>query len=223
MKVSPSIRSKSKNTLMLALTLSAGFLSSARADDIPASDPTAPCGELHLIGQQSYIYNRSVFTFNVQFQTSAGIYEGFWLNRSINAGAVKYLDNDAHGDGVWRDTGRGDYRSVKTYTIPAKPNSVVTIAYCGSRVPNVSNIIGKVLFTANPDEPVHPIPDGYVNFQGWADWTDSWRRGDAAINQQVFFDKPVTTPYVSYDKKSDASWEYGSLTICPKDPECKIP
>ena len=203
---------------MLALSLSAGFLKSASANDIPASDAAAPCGELHLVGKKSYIHNESNFSFNVQFRTEATTYGLF--KRSLNAGAVKYLETDANGNGVWRDTGTGHYRSAKTYTVPVRSKSVVTIAYCASRVPNISYILGDVSFTADSDEPQHPIPDGYVSFSGWSDWKDvrNW-----SPNQEVWFDSPVVTPYVSYNRAPDTSRQNGSLTICPNDPACRLP
>ena len=217
MKVCIQNNSCSKIFIALVLSLSAAcpILASAE-EDMPDNAPGAPCGELHLIGKQSYIFNQSDFTSNVKFKLNA---DRVW-GHSINAGAVKYLAHDSNSHGVWRDTGHGDYRSSKTYTVPVKSHEVATIIYCASNVEELSWMTGEVSFAADTSEAGHPIPEGSVVFKGWNGYVD-YIRGYSVSD--VRFKSEADTPYVYYNANPYGVRLDGSVTICPHDARCSLP
>ncbi len=161
------------------------------------------CGILTKMGDHTYIYNNSRYDWNVVFITTV---IGGDIGRSLNAGAVKYLS----GDGQWVDTGIGDYRSAKTYTVPVGAGETVPIVYCADHSVTTHKIEGHVYFVAANPALVHGSPDGNVRF--------------TAENGTPYFFNHGTTPYVDFNRRIiNKDFENGSLTICPNDPECKIP
>jgi len=160
------------------------------------------CGVLTNMGEHTYIYNNSSYDWNVVFITTVF---GGDLGRSINAGAVKYQTDE----GLWIDTGIGDYRSAKSYTIPVGAGHTVPIAYCADHSVLTHRIEGHIFFTPANPALVHGSPDGDVKFKG--------------ENGTPYFFNKGTTPYVDYNRKPGKAFEDGSLTICPNDPQCIIP
>lgn len=182
---------------MIAMPLLA---SQACAGNIPEAD--GPCGTLTKLGAKevfSYLYNNSVYKWNVQFVTTR--YRDIIR---INAGAVKYLDN-----GWWQDTGNGNYHTSKTYTVPVPAGQTVKVAYCADSSDTDSYLRGIVTFTLDDSYTDHGYPDGNVPFEG--------------INRIPTFKNRGTTAHVAYNKKPGNNWEDGSITICPNDPYCKTP
>ncbi len=183
-----------------ALPLLAGFSPQASAGNFPEAD--GPCNSLTKLGASdtySYIYNNSLYKWDMLFVTTRNTEGGF-----INAGAVKYLDN-----GWWQDTGNGDYRTFKIYTVPVLAGQTVKIAYCADRSGADAYIEGRVSFNLVDTYKEHGSPDGNVPFKG--------------LNRIPTFRNSGTTPYVAYNKKPGDIWEDGSITICPNDPYCKMP
>lgn len=148
----------------LGLLLLIGSPLSANAGDVPDSSSTAPCGELRLIGDIAYIYNRSNFSFDVKFTTEA-VGTGPFNYNAVNAGAVKYLTSDASGLNVWRDTGEGDYRTHKFYNVPVPMNGTVAIAYCAASSRGVDVIKGQVSLTAYLNDTPYPISERNITFK----------------------------------------------------------
>lgn len=211
MKIWASLNDTSKILATLTLPLFAGISSNACAGDIPATDPTAPCGILSQMGEIRKIYNNSNFFFSVRFETKVFIIGPF---QSVNAGAVKYLDEGEGSYGIWHDTGVGDYRSIKKYTIPIKPNHEVKIAYCADSSNGFSIVKGTVYFEADPSDGDHHAPQGGVGF--------NIKTGRSRDITRVVFNTHQPTPFVSYSRSSSGKVEDGSLTICPKDSYCKL-
>lgn len=185
---------------VLVLPVLALLAPHAKADNI-AQDKD-PCGVLTTMGQHTSIYNNSQYDWNVVFITSV---IGDDLGKTYNAGAVKYLS----GDGWWVDTGIGDYRRAKTYTVPVGAGKTVAIAYCADRSGSSYRIDGKVFFSAANAALTHGTPVGNVSFN--------------AHNSTPYFSNNGTTPFVNYNRNLDTVFENGSLTICPNDPACKLP
>lgn len=211
MNIFATIYSQSRKLAVLALLFSAGFSGTVSAADIEESDPSAPCGELQLIGRENYIYNPSHSSFIMKFTTDG------YMQRA-NAGAVKYFERDANGIGYWRDTGVGDYRSKKTYTIPVKSHDTTTIAYCASGDREAHSIRGEVSFSADASPRWGNIPVDGVSFFGKVEISR-----DREYVQLVKFSNNGTTPYVGYNRKPTGAFENGSLTLCPNDPFCVVP
>ena len=211
MNISASIYSRSKKLAALVLVLSAVFSGTASAADIEESDPSAPCGELHLIGKENYIYNPSNFLFIVKFTTESISF--------VNAGAVKYFERDAKGTGFWRDTGAGDYRRKKTYNIPVKSHDTATIAYCAADSGGNPYISGEVSFSADMSQEWGNMPVDGVVFSGEV---QSDARGWKYVRFVEFFNDGIT-PYVDYNRKPGDIYESGSQTLCPNDPFCQAP
>ena len=210
MKISVSNYSPlTKLAILTLLFFSTGFFGTASAADIEESDPSAPCGGLQLIGQESAIYNPSNFLFIVKFTTVATAFQ--------NAGAVKYFERDAKGTGFWRDTGVGDYTEEKTYNVPVKSHDTVAIAYCGAAV-NYPVIKGTVSFAADTSQGWFNMPVDGVRFEG-----HEIRYSDGIMVNPVIFHNKGKTAYVSYNKKLGDVPERGSLTLCPNDPFCVVP
>jgi len=172
----------------------------AMADNIP--EAKGPCGSLTPMGQHTGIYNNSRYRWDVIFRTKDYAPRGG--ARSVNAGAVKYLSN-----GMWIDSGIGDYRHLKTYTIPVEPDQNLRIAYCADTSNGDAIIFGEVLFLLKEDSDVHGSPASHVEFSG--------------LNLTPNFKNHGNTAYVDYNKNRDGVIEAGSLTICPYDVDCKIP
>lgn len=163
--------------------------------------PEAPCGKLTQLGAQTAIYNKSRFDWDVVFTT----YEYFMIAyHKANAGVVKYLSN-----GKWVDRGVGDYNHSKSYRIPVAAGKTVPIAYCADKSINKSIIQGKVEFV--------PTTAGYAG----ADIDDGVEFFGA--NRAPVFNLSSKTPYVDYDRNDSRKMEYGSITLCPNDAECKLP
>lgn len=208
MNIFSALNSPSKILAALALPLVATVSLHASAGDIPVNDPTAPCGALKHVGENTAIYNKSNFTFNVIFETSPKVIGPF---RRVNAGAVKYLSDVENSPGIWKDTGE----TTHSYVVPVGPNSVVPIAYCADTSNGEAFMKGKVSFESEPTEGVHNIPDSGVDF-----FTNSW--SSIVINRTHLF-TPYSTPYVDYNvEPSLGRKENGSMVICPKDMFCKI-
>ena len=211
MKTSTSMTSLSKILAVLALPFLAGFALHASAGDIAQGDPHAPCGTLAQIGEQKFIYNNSNYSFNVIFETK--FYKKNKISRFINAGAVKYLEVDANGQGVWRDTGVGDPKTTKAYTVPVANNSKVRITYCADSSMLEAYIDGTVFFQSIESDGEHNSPQGAVPFYGAA---------YSRSHQSVAFTSDGVTPFVSYNTQPSGNAEDGSLTICPKDIYCTV-
>ena len=209
MKIFSLMNFRSKILLALSLPFFAGLACNASAVDIPDGDPNAPCGDLKQVGEKRVIYNNANFFFNVRFETKAAKL-GAGL-RSVNAGAVKYLDFDAQNQGIWRDTGSGEDGVTKTYTIPVPNNDMVQIAYCADTSKGRPSITGSVYFEAAESDGVHHVPQGAVAF------TSSPR-----APYWVGFNVPSITPFITYNKQPSGNVENGSFTICPKDLYCRI-
>ena len=192
--------STKKIVAMVALPLLASLAPDAAAEN--ATPVNQACGVLTNMGDHTYIYNNSRYDWNVVFITTL---IGGDFGRSLNAGAVKYLS----GEGQWVDTGIGDYRSAKTYTVPVTAGQTVAIAYCADHSVATHRIDGHVFFAAANPALVHGSPDGNVLFRG--------------ENGTPYLFNHGTTPYVDYNRKPTKEFENGSITICPNDPECKIP
>lgn len=194
-----------KRLLALAVLPVLGLLSpQAHADNFPEAQ--GPCGNLTLMGYGTAIYNNSQYAWNVIFKTSSYRDD----DGSANAAAVKYLS-----DGVWIDNGTGDYRTEKTYIVPANPGQSVKIAYCADSSIGDRIVKGKVSvlwnYTGNWNyaNSAHGQPDGNVKFY--------------SVNSTPLFYNQGTTPYVNYNKNLGNFFENGSLTICPNDSTCRIP
>jgi len=178
------------------------------AGNIPEAQ--GPCGILTSMGDHTKIYNNSRYAWNVVFKTTINPPEYGDDHMNVNAAAVKYLS-----DGIWIDNGTGDYRREKTYTVPVSAGETVKIAYCADSSMGNHIVIGKVSiiwnYTAASNYPDngHGQPGGNVEFR--------------ALNSTPIFLNHGTTPYVNYNKNLDTVFENGSLTLCPNDPECKIP
>ncbi len=184
---------------ILSMMALASFTPYAAAETTTQADEA--CGTLTKMGGHTYLVNHSQYDWNVVFITTA-INEAFGV--SYNAGAVKYLADDAR----WVDTGIGDYRSAKTYTVPVPAYETVPIAYCADRSHQNHRIDGRIFFIPVNPALVHGSPDGNVVFSG--------ENGTPAFFNHGF------TPYVEYNKNA-GYFENGSLKICPNDSECKIP
>ena len=211
MNIFSALKSPSKILAALALPLLAGFALHASAGDIPASDPTAPCGVLKQIGKNAAIYNKSNFTFKVRFEAEA---VKSFIFPTVNAAAIKYLDYDENNQGIWKDTGEGDYRSVKKYTVPVSPDSVTQIAYCVD-TRNQELIKGKFYFESDPSEGEHNMPNSGVDF---------YTSGKVVVLYSSHLFTPYLTPFVRYNVEAGlGSRENGSMVICPKDRFCKMP
>jgi hypothetical protein len=182
---------------MMALPVLVSLASPAAAGNTTHDNP---CGSLTEMGID-IINNHSHYDWNVVFITTA-INEAFGI--SYNAGAVKYLSDDNQ----WVDTGVGDYRSTKIYTVPVPAYERAMIAFCADRSRQNYRIEGHLFFTPVNPALVHGIPDGNVLFSGENGTTSYFNNG--------------FTPYVNYNR-DNGYLKYGSLEICPSDPECKIP
>ena len=158
-----------------------------------------PCGELHKMGHTAKIYNPSDFDWTVRFTT-----EAFNLT---NAGAVKYLDN-----GVWQDTGTGDYRRFKTYDIPVPKHDNVEIVYCGSNTNrNPEKIQGTVSFQPTERFYANHIPQGNIYFRAMG------------LRNTPKFQNSGTTSFVNYNRTDTGELVDGNITICPNDAQCLVP
>lgn len=214
MKLSNHTKPWLKIVAGLALLLLVGVPFNANAEDyMLETDPAAPCGELNLIGKQSYISNQSNFTVNVRFKTNADTSGRY----SINAGAVKYWERDSRGRGVWRDTGVGDYRSSKTYTVPVKSHEVATIVYCASKIGKFSHITGTVSFSADASEALHKILDRDVAFKGS---TELKKHDSLYTEQDVTFDDQAQKLGIQVNVNPFGARSNGSLIICPDEAAC---
>lgn len=205
-----SMKSPSKILAALALPFLTGFALHASAGDIPQDDSHAPCGSMTQIGEQKFIYNNSNYSFDVIFDSKT-YKKKFWLVRYVEAGAIKYLEVDANGQGIWRDTGVGDSKTRKIYTVPVANNAKVRIAYCGNKSLGEAYIDGTVSFRSMESDGEHNSPQETVPFSGFL---------TSKSNDFVGFNSPDTTPFVSYNKQPSGRDEYGSLVICPKDSYC---
>jgi len=200
---------KALSVVLATLPLLASLSPQAIAENIPEAQ--GPCGILTLMGDHTRIYNHSRYAWNVVFKTNRiFIQDGEKFTVDTNVAAVKYLNN-----GMWIDNGTGDYRHEKIYTVPVNPGETVKIAYCADSTVGDRIVTGNVTilwnYTAgsNYANNGHGQPDGNVRFE--------------AVNSTPIFRNHGTTPYVNYNKNLDTVFENGSLTICPNDPECKIP
>lgn len=210
MKLFELVLPQSKKLAAPLLLLMAVVTGAASADEYMVdTDPTAPCGVLHQIGRESVIYNLSNYSYGVKFTTKATSL-GRLKATHVNAGVVKYLALDADGNGVWVDTGLGDYHSSKTYTIPARAKQSVTISYCADQtILNTPLIEGVVSFDPDPAEGPHPGPVGDVVFRG----EDDCIRGKDNCLSEVQFYNHGETPYVNYNRIPNTVFRKGSLTI----------
>lgn len=209
MKLFTPVFPQSKKLAAPLLLVMAVWSGAASAEEFMADDePTAPCGELRQIGDGGYIYNLSNYSYKVKFMTKA-TRKAF---RHTNAGVVKYLKVDADGNGVWVDTGFGDYRSSKTYTVPVRGRQAVIIAYCADVSRGDPYIQGIVSFDPDPAEGPHPGPSGYVDFARDGFCISSYRN----CFPEVQFNNNGVTPYVNYNKMPDTAFKKGSLTILPQ-------
>ena len=216
MKILTSFNSLKKILAALALPFFAGVSAHANAGDIPQEDPSAPCGTLHQVGSDKFIYNHSNFFFNVRFETNSLIPPHSNRHRSVNAGAIKYLALDTHGQGIWHDTGLGNYHSTKSYVIPVANNEMVRIAYCADTSLDSAFIEGTVFFDKIESDGEHNGPQGNVRFSGHAG------NGSANNNIIAFESDGSTTPFIYYNAQPSGNVSSGSLTICPKDSYCTI-
>jgi len=172
----------------------------ASAGNIP--EDQGACGTLTTMGQHTYIYNNSQYSWNVVFKTYR-INEMFVAH--VNAGAVKYLN-----DGWWVDSGVGLFGGNKIYTVPVGPGESVPIAYCADRSGDSVRINGVVIIhNLTGADNAHGSPAGSVEFTG--------------TNSTPIFNNIGPTPYVAYNKNLNGVFENGSLTICPNDSTCRIP
>lgn len=206
-----SMKSPSRILVALALPFFAGVSLQASAGDIPQDDHNAPCGVLKQLGEQKYIYNNSNFLFNAVFKTNS--IKVNKVSRTVNAGAVKYLDFDENGQGIWRDNGVGDYHKTKSYTVPVANNSKVRIAYCADSSMLEPQIEGVVSFEKAESDGEHNGPQGNVYFRGVS---------RPLSGNHVAFDSTGFVPFVDYNKNPTGSAEDGSLTICPRDLFCTL-
>lgn len=215
MKRAAAFKTPSKILMALAVLFFAGVSFQASAGDIAQEDPAAPCGVLEQVGTDKFIYNNSNFLFKVRFETQSFHPMGK-RKRSVNAGAVKYLELKDDGHGVWRDTGVGNYHSTKSYSIPVAPNKMVRIAYCGDTSGYTAYIKGSVYFDKAESDGEHNGPQGDVGFSG------EHLLGSRDVNTISFDGDGSTTPFVYYNAQPSGNDAPGSLTICPKDINCTL-
>ena len=201
---------RSKILAALALHFLFGFSQHASAEDLWANDSAAPCGVLKQVGPVATIHNKSNFTFNVRFETAA-IQIG--PLRSVNAGAVKYLDFDGNNQGVWRDTGEGDDHSIKKYTIRLQANQGVPIAYCADTSNGASRIRGKLYFDPQVGEGEHNIPQSGIDF---------FSADNHVVIDRDFLFHPYFTPFVDYNVDNLGRISFGSFVLCLRDSYCRI-
>ena len=214
MKISISLNSLSKMFVALALLLIASFSFHASAADIPEHSAEAPCGSLVQVGSKKFIFNNTSVFFNVIFETKA---HQLGLVRRVNAGAVKYLDYDGNNQGVWRDTGRGDYRSVKRYTIPVGDNDVVPIAYCADSSNETPFMLGSVYLETSGNESGLYAALGGAEFKS-LQVTAAFGAGASTQSAEwdiLFLNKSLST-LVSYNRKFSGNYQGGSLIIAPE-------
>jgi hypothetical protein len=205
---------KRKSILSTLLLLNCLSTSAWAVGYLPENNP---CGELHWAGAaKATIDNKSNYPWNVVFTTHSTDLGYF----SINAGAVKYLNN-----GWWLDVGEGN-SSMKTYKIPVPANSSVDIAYCTSYSGGDYVIRGNVAFETSiayvpgSNVPGHGLPVNGVAFYGYYGYDYGYELSD----RMPRFDNHGMTAHVDYNRKyGGADMEYGSLTICPVDPWCITP